>query len=93
MNHAFQVIRNTPGSDQGRGDFKVAELIAYSMFINLFLLGEVFKDITRDGPPRALQYCCRAEGAQRPCADIWTAMIFQRQRLLPLLMPRRAKTT
>ena len=71
--------------------FKVAELIAYSMFINLFLLGaEVFKEYYSDTVHLApLQYLLQGlKGHNDLVPYIWTAMIFNVSAFFLFLVPQ-----
>jgi molybdopterin-containing oxidoreductase family membrane subunit len=71
--------------------FKVAELIAYSMFINLFLLGaEVFKEFYSDtihlAPMHYLFFGLKGHSNLVPY--IWTAMIFNVTAFFLFLIPQ-----
>jgi molybdopterin-containing oxidoreductase family membrane subunit len=77
---------------------KVAELIAYAMFINLFLLGaEIFKEYYTGSVHLApLQYLLQGlHGHSALVPWIWTAMIFNFTAFLIFLIPetRRNNTT
>ena len=77
---------------------KVAELIAYAMFINLFLLGaEIFKEYYTGSVHLApLQYLLQGlHGHSALVPWIWTAMIFNFTAFMIFLIPetRRNNTT
>jgi molybdopterin-containing oxidoreductase family membrane subunit len=88
----FQLIRKYTRIDiKNEAIFKVAELIAYSMFINLFLLGaEVFKEYYSDTVHLApLQYLLQGlKGHNDLVPYIWTAMIFNVSAFLLFLVPQ-----
>jgi len=88
----FQVIRKyTRIEIKDEAIFKVAELIAYSMFINLFLLGaEVFKEYYSDTVHLApLQYLLQGlKGHNALVPYIWTAMIFNVAAFFLFLVPQ-----
>ncbi|MHB1012995.1 MAG: sulfate reduction electron transfer complex DsrMKJOP subunit DsrP [Desulfobacteria bacterium] len=88
----FQVIRKyTRIEIKNEAIFKVAELIAYSMFINLFLLGaEVFKEFYSDTVHLApLQYLLEGlKGHNDLVPYIWTAMIFNVSAFFLFLIPQ-----
>jgi molybdopterin-containing oxidoreductase family membrane subunit len=88
----FQVIRKyTRIEIRNEAIFKVAELIAYSMFINLFLLGaEVFKEYYSDTVHLApLQYLLQGlKGHNDLVPYIWTAMIFNVSAFFLFLVPQ-----
>ena len=88
----FQVIRKyTKTEIRDEAIFKVAELIAYSMFLNLFLLGaEVFKEYYSDTIHLApMQYLFQGlHGHSTLVPYIWTAMIFNVTAFLLFLIPR-----
>ena len=88
----FQVIRKyTRIEIKNEAIFKVAELIAYSMFINLFLLGaEVFKEYYSDTVHLApLQYLLQGlKGHNDLVPYIWTAMIFNVSAFFLFLVPQ-----
>lgn len=77
---------------------KIAELIAYAMFINLFLLGaEIFKEYyTASVHLASMQYLLQGlHGHNALVPWIWTAMIFNFTAFLIFLIPdtRRNNTT
>jgi molybdopterin-containing oxidoreductase family membrane subunit len=77
---------------------KIAELIAYAMFINLFLLGaEIFKEYyTASVHLAPMQYLLQGlHGKNALVPWIWTAMIFNFTAFLIFLVPdtRRNNTT
>jgi Ni/Fe-hydrogenase subunit HybB-like protein len=88
----FQVIRRyTRIEIRNEAIFKIAELIAYSMFINLFLLGaEVFKEFYSGtihlAPMEYLFFGLKGHNDLVPF--IWTAMIFNTAAFVLFLMPR-----
>jgi len=88
----FQVIRKyTRIEIKNEAIFKVAELIAYSMFINLFLLGaEVFKEYYSNTVHLApLQYLLQGlKGHNDLVPYIWTAMIFNVSAFFLFLVPQ-----
>jgi molybdopterin-containing oxidoreductase family membrane subunit len=88
----FQLIRKyTRIEIRNEAIFKVAELIAYSMFINLFLLGaEVFKEFYSDTVHLApLQYLLQGlKGHNDLVPYIWTAMIFNVSAFFLFLVPQ-----
>jgi molybdopterin-containing oxidoreductase family membrane subunit len=88
----FQIIRKyTRIEIKNEAIFKVAELIAYSMFINLFLLGaEVFKEYYSDTVHLApLQYLLQGlKGHNDLVPYIWTAMIFNVSAFFLFLVPQ-----
>ena len=88
----FQVIRKyTRIEIKNEAIFKVAELIAYSMFINLFLLGaEVFKEFYSNTVHLApLQYLLEGlKGHNDLVPYIWTAMIFNVSAFFLFLIPQ-----
>lgn len=88
----FQVIRKyTRIEIKDEAIFKVAELIAYSMFINLFLLGaEVFKEYYSNTVHLApLQYLLQGlKGHNDLVPYIWTAMIFNVTAFFLFLTPQ-----
>ncbi len=70
--------------------FKIAEMIAYAMFINLFLLGaEVFKEYYSDTIHLApMQYLFQGlHGHSALVPYIWTAMLFNFTAFLIFLIP------
>jgi len=88
----FQVIRKyTKTEIKDEAIFKVAELIAYSMFLNLFLLGaEVFKEYYSDTIHLApMQYLFQGlHGHTTLVPYIWTAMFFNVTAFLLFLIPQ-----
>ncbi len=88
----FQVIRRYTRTEiRDEAIFKVAELIAYSMFINLFLLGaEVFKEYYSDTvhltPMRYLFEGFHGHATLVPY--IWAAMLFNVTAFLLFLVPQ-----
>jgi molybdopterin-containing oxidoreductase family membrane subunit len=88
----FQVIRKyTKTEIKDEAIFKVAELIAYSMFLNLFLLGaEVFKEYYSDTIHLApMQYLFQGlHGHSTLVPYIWTAMFFNVTAFLLFLIPK-----
>jgi len=88
----FQVIRKyTKTEIKDEAIFKVAELIAYSMFLNLFLLGaEVFKEYYSDTVHLApMQYLFQGlHGHAGLVPYIWTAMFFNVTAFLLFLIPQ-----
>jgi Ni/Fe-hydrogenase subunit HybB-like protein len=88
----FQVIRKyTRIEIRNEAIFKVAELIAYSMFINLFLLGaEVFKEFYSNTIHLApMQYLFFGlKGHSNLVPYIWTAMIFNVSAFFLFLIPQ-----
>lgn len=88
----FQLIRKYTRIDiKNEAIFKVAELIAYSMFINLFLLGaEVFKEYYSGTVHLApLEYLLQGlKGHSDLVPYIWTAMIFNVSAFFLFLVPQ-----
>jgi len=88
----FQLIRRyTRIEIRNEAIFKIAELIAYSMFLNLFLLGaEVFKEFYSGTIHLApMQYLFFGlKGHYDLVPYIWTAMIFNTAAFLLFLVPR-----
>jgi molybdopterin-containing oxidoreductase family membrane subunit len=88
----FQVIRKyTRIEIKNEAVFKVAELIAYSMFINLFLLGaEVFKEYYSNTIHLApMQYLFFGlKGHSNLVPYIWTAMLFNVSAFFLFLIPQ-----
>jgi len=88
----FQMIRKyTRIEIRNEAIFKVAELIAYSMFINLFLLGaEVFKEFYSNtvhlAPMQYLFFGLKGHGDLVPY--IWTAMLFNVSAFFLFLIPQ-----
>ena len=88
----FQVIRKWTNFEiKNEAIFKVAELIAYAMFINLFLLGaEVFKEYYSDTAHLApMQYLYQGlHGHTDLVSYIWTATLFNITAFLLFLIPQ-----
>src|SRR5574342_502764 len=88
----FQVIRKWTNFEiKDEAIFKVAELIAYAMFINLFLLGaEVFKEYYSDTAHLApMQYLYQGlHGHTDLVSYIWTATLFNITAFLLFLIPQ-----
>lgn len=88
----FQVIRKwTKFKIKDEAIFKIAELIAYAMFINLFLLGaEVFKEYYSDTAHLApMQYLYQGlEGHSALVSWIWTATLFNITAFFLFLIPQ-----
>ncbi len=88
----FQVIRKYTRTEiKDEAIFKVAELIAYSMFLNLFLLGaEVFKEYYSNTIHLApMQYLFQGlRGHNSLVPYIWTAMFFNVTAFLLFLIPQ-----
>jgi Ni/Fe-hydrogenase subunit HybB-like protein len=88
----FQLIRRYTRTEiKDEAIFKVAELIAYAMFLNLFLLGaEVFKEYYSDTIHLApMQYLFQGlHGHSDLVPWIWAAMIFNVTAFLLFLIPR-----
>jgi len=88
----FQVIRKyTRVEIKDEAIFKVAELIAYSMFINLFLLGaEVFKEYYSHTIHLApMEYLFQGlKGHSDLVPYIWTAMFFNVAAFILFLVPQ-----
>lgn len=88
----FQLIRKyTKTEIKDEAIFKVAELIAYAMFINLFLLGaEVFKEYYSDTVHLApMKYLFQGlHGHTSLVPYIWTAMFFNVTAFLLFLIPQ-----
>ncbi|MCL5965968.1 MAG: polysulfide reductase NrfD [Deltaproteobacteria bacterium] len=88
----FQIIRKYTRTEiKDEAIFKVAELIAYSMFINLFLLGaEVFKEYYSNTVHLApMKYLFQGwHGHSSLVPYIWTAMIFNVTAFLLFLIPQ-----
>ena len=88
----FQMIRKyTRIEIRNEAIFKVAELIAYSMFINLFLLGaEVFKEFYSNtvhlAPMQYLFFGLKGHSDLVPY--IWTAMLFNVSAFFLFLIPQ-----
>ena len=88
----FQVIRKwTKFRITDEAIFKIAELIAYAMFLNLFLLGaEVFKEYYSDTAHLApMQYLYQGlHGHSDLVSYIWTATLFNITAFLLFLIPQ-----
>jgi Ni/Fe-hydrogenase subunit HybB-like protein len=88
----FQIIRKwTKFQIKDEAIFKIAELIAYAMFINLFLLGaEVFKEYYSDTAHLApMQYLYQGlDGHSALVSWIWTATLFNITAFLLFLIPQ-----
>ena len=88
----FQVLRKyTKTNIRNEAIFKVAELIAYSMFINLFLLGaELFKEYYSNTIHLApMQYLFQGlKGHSDLVPYIWTAMFFNVTAFILFLIPQ-----
>ncbi len=88
----FQVLRKyTKTNIKNEAIFKVAELIAYSMFINLFLLGaELFKEYYSNTIHLApMQYLFQGlKGHSDLVPYIWTAMLFNVTAFILFLIPQ-----
>lgn len=88
----FQVIRKwTRFKIKDEAIFKIAELIAYAMFINLFLLGaEVFKEYYSDTAHLApMKYLYQGlDGHSDLVSYIWTATLFNITAFLLFLIPQ-----
>ena len=88
----FQVIRKwTKFRITDEAIFKIAELIAYAMFLNLFLLGaEVFKEYYSDTAHLApMQYLYQGlHGHSDLVSYIWTATLFNLTAFLLFLIPQ-----
>ena len=88
----FQVIRKwTKFRITDEAIFKIAELVAYAMFLNLFLLGaEVFKEYYSDTAHLApMQYLYQGlHGHSDLVSYIWTATLFNMTAFLLFLIPQ-----
>ena len=88
----FQVLRKYTKTDiKNEAIFKIAELIAYAMFINLFLLGaEIFKEYYSNTIHLApMQYLFQGlKGHSDLVPYIWTAMIFNVTAFILFLVPQ-----
>jgi molybdopterin-containing oxidoreductase family membrane subunit len=88
----FQVVRKWTNFDvQDKAIFKIAELIAYAMFINLFLLGaELFKEYYSDTTHLApVKYLYQGlHGHSDLVSYIWTATIFNLTAFFLFLIPQ-----
>ncbi len=89
---AFQIIRKTTAIKiQDRALFKLAEIVAYAMGINLFLLGaEVFKEYYSATVHLApFQYLFQGlHGHNELVPMIWTAVTFNTVAFLLFLIPK-----
>ncbi len=91
----FQVLRSRVGLKiQNEAIFKIAELMAYAMFLNLFLLGtELFKEYY-SGTEHVVytQYLYRGlEGHRALVPWAWTSLIFSITAFLLFLIPATRK--
>ena len=88
----FQVIRKwTKFKITDEAIFKIAELIAYAMFLNLFLLGaEIFKEYYSDTAHLApMQYLYQGlDGHTDLVSWIWTATLFNLTAFFLFLIPQ-----
>src|SRR5512140_286683 len=88
----FQVVRKWTNFDvQDKAIFKIAELIAYAMFISLFLLGaELFKEYYSDTTHLApVKYLYQGlDGHSDLVSYIWTATIFNISAFFLFLIPQ-----
>jgi Ni/Fe-hydrogenase subunit HybB-like protein len=88
----FQILRKTAGLKiRNEALFKIAELMAYSMFINLFLLGaEIFKEYYSDTIHLApMQYLYQGLGGHRTLVPwIWSAMVMNVAAFAIFLIPK-----
>ncbi len=88
----FQVIRKwTKFRITDQAIFKIAELIAYAMFLNLFLLGaEVFKEYYSDTAHLApMKYLYQGlDGHTDLVSWIWTATLFNTAAFFLFLIPQ-----
>ena len=88
----FQVLRKYTKTDiKNEAIFKIAELIAYAMFINLFLLGaEVFKEYYSGTIHLApMEYLYQGlKGHSDLVPYIWTAMFFNVTAFILFLVPQ-----
>ena len=88
----FQVIRKwTKFRITDEAIFKIAELIAYAMFLNLFLLGaEIFKEYYSDTAHLApMKYLYQGlEGHSDLVSWIWTATLFNLTAFFLFLIPQ-----
>lgn len=91
----FQVLRKMADFKiQDRAIFKLAEMIAYAMAINLFLMfAEVFKEYYSDTLHLApMKYLYQGlHGHDRLVPWIWTAMVMNTAGFLLFLIPRTRK--
>src|SRR5512134_3030492 len=88
----FQVVRKWTNFDiKDQAIFKIAELIAYAMFINLFLLGaEIFKEYYSDTAHLApMKYLYQGlDGHSDLVSYIWTATLFNLTAFFLFLIPQ-----
>ena len=88
----FQIVRKWTNFEvQDKAIFKIAELIAYAMFINLFLLGaELFKEYYSDTTHLApVKYLYQGlDGHSDLVSFIWTATIFNLTAFFLFLIPQ-----
>lgn len=88
----FQIIRKlTKVEIENRAIFKIAELIAYAMAINLFLLGaEIFKEFYSNSIHKApLEYLYFGlHGKKLLVPWMWTAFIFNVMAFIIFLVPK-----
>lgn len=88
----FQVIRKlTKVEIEDKAIFKVAELVAYAMGINLFLFGaEIFKEFYSESIHKApLEYLYLGlHGSKRLMPWMWTALVFNVIAFLLFLIPK-----
>lgn len=88
----FQILRKTAGMKiKNEALYKIAELIAYSMFINLFLLGaEIFKEYYSGTIHLApMEYLFQGLHGHKPLVPwIWTAMFFNITAFVIFLIPK-----
>lgn len=88
----FQIIRKWTNFEiKDEAIFKVAELIAYAMFVNLFLLGaEIFKEYYSDTAHLApMKYLYQGlDGHSDLVSFIWTATLFNVSAFLLFLIPQ-----
>jgi len=88
----FQIIRKvTKVEIEDRALFKIAELIAYAMGINLFLLGsEIFKEFYSGSAHKApLEYLYFGlQGKTQLVPWIWTALVFNVTAFIVFLIPK-----
>ncbi len=91
----FQILaRTTNLKIQNEAIWKVAELMAYAMFLNLFLLGtEVFKEVYSDTHHMVyFQYLFRGIGEHTALVlYAWTSLIFSIVAFLLFLIPSTRK--
>jgi Ni/Fe-hydrogenase subunit HybB-like protein len=88
----FQILRKTAGMKiKNEALFKISELMAYSMFINLFLLGaEVFQEYYSDTIHLApMQYLYQGLNGHHALVPwIWSAMFMNVTAFLLFLIPK-----